>query len=155
MRDAGVDLHFTAIAKIENADAATPRQIRLNEAAALATAFDTTLASMLDQQPSNLPAARSAAKAAGRQIAQAAQALEDARGLIETVLDAAATDGAADRGSLWINSLRSCLETGGSPTATTTTTEHIERLRDVWDCLSERLEDAHRQERAARAQAPE
>lgn len=46
LRDRGIELHPSAIAKMEARDAESPRAIRLNEAGAIADALGETLSSM-------------------------------------------------------------------------------------------------------------
>lgn len=52
LRREGIEVHYTTIAKIEARDAARPRSIRLDEAAALAIVFGTSLDELIGQHQS-------------------------------------------------------------------------------------------------------
>lgn len=63
LKEHGVDLHFTAIAKIEQPDPARQRAIRLNEAAALAQTFGVPLQHLLYSADGLVEAAQHHARA--------------------------------------------------------------------------------------------
>lgn len=73
----GVDLHPTAIAKIEQRDADSPRSIRLNEAVALAKAFEMPLEHLLNSADELVAGSRERTIAALRLIEETANKLID------------------------------------------------------------------------------
>lgn len=62
LKEFGVDLHFTAIAKIEQRDSDHPRAIRLNEAIALSKAFQLPVERLLYSEDELVSASERAAK---------------------------------------------------------------------------------------------
>lgn len=83
----GVNLHPSAIAKIEARDVPAPRAIRLNEAAALAAALGRTVDELVQEQAALWDLASEAAHSANRLIVEGVQELGRLGELLQRVID--------------------------------------------------------------------
>lgn len=77
LKDHGVELHFTAIAKIEQRDSERPRAIRFNEAMALAEVFEMSVDRLLASPQTVLQTARQRVERASASLVRSADLLEN------------------------------------------------------------------------------